>query len=106
PLVFTLGVDATGKVSLDLDRAVHEDNLANTPNDGTSLAANLIQLTATVTDGDGDKASQAINIGNLLTVNDDGPSIVANPQFTAPTLTVDESFLTAATNGVNGSGVG
>ncbi|MBZ9847933.1 DUF5801 domain-containing protein, partial [Mesorhizobium sp. CA14] len=59
PLVFTASVDANGKVSFDLDRAVHEDNASNTPDDATSLTANLIQLTATVTDGDGDKASQS-----------------------------------------------
>ncbi|WP_264296796.1 DUF5801 repeats-in-toxin domain-containing protein [Mesorhizobium sp. B1-1-8] len=101
PLVFTVSVDASGKVSFDLDRAVHEDNLANTPNDATSLSS-LITLTATVTDGDGDKASQALNLGNLLTINDDGPTIGLSG--TTHALTVDESFLTAATNGVAGSG--
>ncbi|WP_264296795.1 DUF5801 repeats-in-toxin domain-containing protein [Mesorhizobium sp. B1-1-8] len=101
PLVFTVSVDASGKVSFDLDRAVHEDNLANTPNDATSLSS-LITLTATVTDGDGDKASQALNLGSLLTINDDGPTIGLSG--TTHALTVDESFLTAATNGVAGSG--
>jgi hypothetical protein len=40
-----------------------------------SLAANLITLTATVTDGDGDKAHQDLSLSNLLTINDDGPSV-------------------------------
>ncbi|WP_245266765.1 DUF5801 repeats-in-toxin domain-containing protein [Mesorhizobium sp. LNHC252B00] len=75
-LVFTVSVDANGKVSFDLDRAVHEDGASNTPNDGTSLS-NLITLTATVTDGDGDKASQGLNLGSLLTINDDGPSAIS-----------------------------
>ncbi|MER9135795.1 DUF5801 domain-containing protein, partial [Mesorhizobium sp. M0830] len=101
-LVFTVSVDANGKVSFDLDRAVHEDGASNTPNDGTSLS-NLITLTATVTDGDGDKASQALNLGSLLTINDDGPTIGLSG--TTHALTVDESYLTAATNGgINGSG--
>src|SRR5206468_2145171 len=48
-LVFTVSVDSSGKVSFDLDRSVKEDNASNTPDDGSSLAANLIKLTATVT---------------------------------------------------------
>ncbi|WP_176476934.1 DUF5801 repeats-in-toxin domain-containing protein [Mesorhizobium sp. WSM4313] len=92
PLVFTASVDANGKVSFDLDRAVHEDNASNTPDDATSLTANLIQLTATVTDGDGDKASQSLNIGNALSIKDDGPSIILSGTA-APTLDVDESYL-------------
>ncbi|MEI9406343.1 DUF5801 repeats-in-toxin domain-containing protein, partial [Mesorhizobium argentiipisi] len=58
----------------------------------TSLTANLIQLTATVTDGDGDKASQSLNIGNALSIKDDGPSIALSGTA-APTLNVDESYL-------------
>ncbi|WP_027170034.1 DUF5801 repeats-in-toxin domain-containing protein, partial [Mesorhizobium sp. WSM3224] len=92
PLVFTASVDANGKVSFDLDRAVHEDNASNTPDDATSLTANLIQLTATVTDGDGDKASQSLNIGNTLSIKDDGPAISLSGA-TAQTLEVDESYL-------------
>ena len=89
-------------MSLDLDRSVKEDNASNTPDDGTSLAANLIKLTATVTDGDGDQAAQTLNIGNLLTIKDDGPTIQLSG--TTHGLTVDESFLTVGTNGIAGSG--
>ncbi|RVB43136.1 hypothetical protein ENZ67_30615, partial [Mesorhizobium sp. M7A.F.Ca.CA.002.03.1.1] len=53
-LVFTVSVSAAGAVTLDQLRAVvHAD--ASNPDDSTSLAAdNLVTLTATVTDKDGD----------------------------------------------------
>ncbi|WP_262049120.1 DUF5801 repeats-in-toxin domain-containing protein, partial [Bradyrhizobium sp. Bra78] len=93
-LVFTVTVDATGNVTLDqLRSVVHPD--ATNPDDSTTLsAANLITLTATVTDGDLDTNQATLNIGQSLTFLDDGPSISVNEE--APTLTVDETVL--ATN--------
>ncbi|WP_281407791.1 DUF5801 repeats-in-toxin domain-containing protein [Mesorhizobium sp. M2E.F.Ca.ET.209.01.1.1] len=93
-IVFTVSTDASGNVTLDQQRAVvHSD--PNNPNDNATLsAANLVTLTATVTDGDGDHASQTINIGTSLNFHDDAPSIVASG--TSVSLTVDETTL--ATN--------
>ncbi|PWJ94153.1 hypothetical protein C8D77_101836 [Mesorhizobium loti] len=90
--VFRVSVDAAGNVTLDQSRAVvHSDT--TDPNDSTSLAAdNLIQLTATVTDKDGDHLSASLDIGQNLNFKDDGPSI--STTGTEPTLTVDESVLT------------
>ncbi|SBV34979.1 protein of unknown function [uncultured Sphingopyxis sp.] len=72
-LVFTLSVAANGTVTLDQIRAVVHapDSGADQP---TGLVAdNLITLTATVTDGDGDTAAATANIGQNLVFRDDAP---------------------------------
>ncbi|CAI8727442.1 hypothetical protein EMIT053CA3_130001 [Pseudomonas donghuensis] len=91
-LVFTVSVAANGDVTLDQLRAVvHPD--ATDPDDSTSLTSdNLVTLTATKTDGDGDSAQATLNIGQNLVFKDDGPSI--STTGTEPTLTVDETVLT------------
>ncbi len=77
-LVFTVTVAANGDVTLDQLRAVvHPD--ATNPDDSVSLGAdNLIKLTATITDKDGDSQSATVDIGQNLSFKDDGPSAVAN----------------------------
>ena len=66
-------------------------NAAN-PDEPISLAAdNLVTLTATVTDGDGDQASATANIGQNLSFEDAGPVVTA--AATQPMLVVDESDL-------------
>lgn len=74
-LVFTASVDAFGVVTLNQDRAIiHDPNSG--PNDTETLTAdNLIKLTATITDKDGDQASAFVNIGQNLIFTDDGPTI-------------------------------
>lgn len=97
-LVFTASVDTNGSVTLDQLRAVvHPD--ATNPDDSTSLASdNLVTLTATVTDKEGDTAQATLDIGHDLVFKDDGPSI--STTGTEPTLTVDETDLTSdATEG-------
>ncbi|WP_225603502.1 DUF5801 repeats-in-toxin domain-containing protein [Pseudomonas sp. PDM09] len=93
-LVFTVSVAANGDVTLDQLRAVvHPD--ATDPDDATSLSSDdLVTLTATITDKDGDSAQATLNIGQNLVFEDDGPSI--STTGTEPTLTVDETVL--ATN--------
>ncbi|WP_287309842.1 DUF5801 repeats-in-toxin domain-containing protein [Mesorhizobium sp.] len=75
-LVFTVTVDAAGIVTLNQDRAViHDPNSG--PNDTETLSAdNLVQLTATITDKDGDSAAAVLNIGQNLVLTDDAPTIV------------------------------
>ncbi|WP_413704132.1 DUF5801 repeats-in-toxin domain-containing protein [Pseudomonas sp. Pseusp16] len=93
-LVFTVSVAANGSVTLDQLRAVVHSNASN-PDDSTSLTSdNLVTLTATKTDKDGDSAQATLNIGQNLVFKDDGPSI--NTTGVEPTLTVDETVL--ATN--------
>ncbi|POA16975.1 hypothetical protein C1886_24360, partial [Pseudomonas sp. FW300-N1A1] len=74
-LVFTVSVAANGNVTLDQLRAVvHPD--ATNPDDATSLTSdNLVTLTATKTDKDGDSAQATLNIGQNLVFEDDGPSL-------------------------------
>ncbi|WP_292148172.1 DUF5801 repeats-in-toxin domain-containing protein, partial [Mesorhizobium sp.] len=86
-LVFTLAVNvATGQATLTDYRAVHQ-NTADNPTDtseGISLTSGLVTLTATVTDGDGDKASQSIDLGSKATFHDDGPSLGSFTSGTIP----------------------
>ena len=94
PVVFTVSVNAAGVVTLDQARAIiHAD--ASDPDDSRTLAADdLITLTATITDNDGDPAPATHNIGQNLNFEDDGPAITATGS--PPNLTVDETTL--ATN--------
>lgn len=76
--VFTVSVNAAGEVTLDQVRAVKHDDPLD-PDEASSpvvlSAADLITLTATITDKDGDKASAVANIANALNFEDDGPSL-------------------------------
>ena len=73
-LVFVVSVDADGIVTLDQQRAVRHPDATNS-DDSVSLSAdNLVTLTATVTDSDGDEASATANIGQNLQFEDDGPT--------------------------------
>jgi T1SS-143 domain-containing protein len=72
-LVFTLTVDGSGNVTLDQQRAVVHPNTAN-PNDAVSLtAADLVTLTAMITDKDGDSQTATLNIGQNLSFLHEGP---------------------------------
>ncbi|MCC8968871.1 hypothetical protein H8A95_43090, partial [Bradyrhizobium sp. Pear76] len=103
-LVFTLAVNtATGDVTLTQDRAVHE-NTASSPDtgEGISLTGGLVTLTATVTDKDGDTASQKLDLSSHVTFHDDGPSISLSGNVNS--LNTYEAYLSASTNaGINGS---
>jgi hypothetical protein len=93
-LVFTVSVATNGDVTLDQLRAVVHPNTSN-PDDAKTLTSdNLVTLTATITDKDGDSAQTTLNIGQNLSFKDDGPSV--STTGTEPTLTVDETVL--ATN--------
>ncbi|MGX9987801.1 DUF5801 repeats-in-toxin domain-containing protein [Rhizobium sp. Z1P35] len=92
PVVFTVSVTAAGLVSLDQARAVvHAD--ASDPDDSITLAAaDLVTLTATITDGDGDHAAATHNIGQNFNFEDDAPIIgIKGGPFP---LIVDETDLT------------
>ena len=106
PTDFTLsvttgtGTSADGDVTLTQLRAVHE-NTADTgtggtvadSNEGISLdsVANLVTLTATITDADGDHEAATLDLGKQVTFHDDGPTIALSG--TASALSVDESGL-------------
>ncbi|MGF6690620.1 VCBS repeat-containing protein [Metapseudomonas resinovorans] len=74
-LAFRLSVAADGTLTLDQSRAIF-----HTPNDGPDQAAglagtDLITLNATITDGDGDRDSASLDLGNAISFKDDAPSI-------------------------------
>lgn len=91
-LVFTVSVDTLGVVTLDQQRAVVHADTSNDDDSRTLAAADLVTLTATITDADGDHQAATLNIGQNLNFEDDGPSISTTGE--APQLTVDESDLT------------
>ena len=74
-LVFTVSVASNGEVTLDQLRAVvHPDT--NNPDDSKTLTSDdLVTLTATKTDKDGDSAQATLNIGQNLVFHDDGPTL-------------------------------
>ena len=102
PIDFTLTVDATGHVTMTELRGV-DQGAGESPDisEGAHLAAGLVSLTATVTDNNSNTASASVDLGPNITVHDDGPTITAIG--TGPAISVDESFLTLATNGIDGS---
>src|SRR5882724_1751993 len=79
-LVFTLEVNsATGVVTLTDFRAVHQGS-PDTPTDiseGISLNSipNLVTLTATITDADGDHRAATIDLGKRVSFLDDGLTV-------------------------------
>ena len=73
-LVFTVSVNASGNVTLDQLRSIVHPT-TNPDESKTLAAANLVALTATAVDKDGDSGSTPLNIGQLLVFKDDGPTI-------------------------------
>src|SRR5262249_4795035 len=73
--VFVVSVDANGNVTLAQQRAIVHAN-PGTPDESRGLTgANLVVLTATATDKDGDHAAAPLDLTPLLVFKDDGPSI-------------------------------
>ncbi|GEM_PF-2472961 len=98
--VFTLTVNGSGVVTLtqyqEIDHANNGDTSAPYDDQYASLANNLVKLTATatITDGDGDSAtdSETIDLGNNIRFADDGPVL----SVAADNLAVDEDALAGA----------
>ncbi|UVO39441.1 hypothetical protein KUL72_14350 [Bradyrhizobium arachidis] len=107
PQDFTVSVDGSGKLTLTDLRSVHEGTGENGDvSEGTHVPTGLISLTATVTDNSNQSSSASADVGPHLTLQDDGPSIqvvLDGEERFIPNLTVDESNLTALTNGIDGS---
>ena len=96
-IVFKISVDADGYLTVDQIRAI-EHPVTSDPNDARPfLSENLLQLTATITDRDGDSRSASINLNNNIYFKDDGPSVSANQ-----TVLLDDDAL--ANGNPNGTG--
>ena len=96
-IALTIAVDSnTGAVTLTQNNSVVHDDPQDPAETGTSAAglaaANLVTLTATITDGDGDTASTSRDIGDAFKFEDDGPSITPS-EASVPTLTTDDTHI-------------
>ncbi len=94
-VVFKLTVDSSsGIVTLTDLRGVHEGTTGESPDQSEflTLASNLVSVTATVTDNDGDTASASIDLGPQIKIFDDGPVATG---ATVSGGTVDEDGLAA-----------
>jgi hypothetical protein len=74
-LVLVISVSSAGVVTLDGKRAVTHLANSGTDQSTTFSSADLVVLTATAHDKDGDSASKALAIGTQFTFNDDAPTI-------------------------------
>ena len=96
-LVFTIAVDSTtGEVTTTQFRALDHGADANDHDSAVSMASGLVELTATLTDGDTDFAADTIELGSRIGFEDDGPAIDLTP--TTATIAVDESVGTAGSS--------
>ncbi|MCQ4348610.1 DUF5801 domain-containing protein, partial [Pseudomonas stutzeri] len=106
-LVFTVSVAANGDVTLNQIRAVvHPD--ATDHDDAKTLAADeLVTLTATKTDKDGDSAQATLNIGQNLVFKDDGPSLAFGNLVGTGTTLAQYGYwsMAAGADGVGTSGL-
>ncbi len=98
-VVLTVSVDAAGVVTLDQQRAVAHSNSSDPNDPATFAAADLITLTATIVDSDGDTASATANIAGAMTFLDDGPDAVVTDAV-ADMLVLDESPLPVDGDGI------
>jgi hypothetical protein len=89
-LVFTVSVDGSGNVTLDQMRAVKHADTTNDNEPVALSAANLVTLTATITDGDGDVANAVANIGGAFLFLDDGPSLTVTANLEGASQLVSE----------------
>jgi hypothetical protein len=93
--VFVVSVSSLGVVTLDQQRAIVHTN-PNDPDESRGLTgSNLVVLTATATDKDGDHASAPLDITPQLVFKDDGPSIGHN---SGGTQVIDNSIVDFAKN--------
>ena len=77
--VFRISISAAGAVTFTQSRAVVHDNPNDPVESGSSAAGlsapDLVTLTATIIDGDGDSASATRSIGGAFKFEDDGPTL-------------------------------
>ncbi len=79
-VAFTVSVDGTtGAVTLDQQLAVIHSPDAGPDQEASLYAADLVQLTATITDADGDSATATIDLGDALSFKDDAPTASDEP---------------------------
>ena len=109
-IVFTVSVSAAGVVTLDQARAVVHADATNPDDSRTLAAADLVTLTATITDGDGDQATATHNIGQNFNFEDDGPTITVpfdgNPAIAGIQHETLANVVNASASGAFGYNIG
>ncbi|WP_208109926.1 DUF5801 repeats-in-toxin domain-containing protein [Dongia mobilis] len=103
-VVFVLSVNAnSGEVTLDQQRAVVHPDAANPDDIKPLAAADLVTLTATVVDKDGDTVPATADIGDRLLFKDDGPAANDDGVLNITTLGVPVAGTNLLTNDAAGA---
>ena len=87
-VAFALSIDDAGEVTVAQYLSLHQPNPNS--NDETVGLAGKINAVVTVTDGDGDVATDAVDIGAAVSFHDDGPTAHIATEAEA-SLSVDET---------------
>ena len=94
-IVFTLSMTDAGVVTLDQVRAVvHSDTTDS--DDTVGINTGLISLDATIIDGDGDSVTSGIDVGSMISFDDDGAIAFTDIQ----NVNEGDTLTVTATNGV------
>ncbi|RAZ82482.1 hypothetical protein DPM33_34660 [Mesorhizobium hawassense] len=85
---FAVAIDSSGFVSVAQYASLHHGSADNPDtSEAVSIANAALQAVVTVTDGDGDTATNSVNIGSQVKFLDDGPTItvddIGNGTYTA-----------------------
>ena len=75
-VAFVVSIDTDGKLNVAQYLSIHHDNTASV-DETAQMSDSALQVVVTVTDGDGDVATDSHNIGSHVRFDDDGPT--ANP---------------------------
>lgn len=103
-VVFTASVDDDGVVTLTQLRAVEHDDVSD-PDESdapATLNAGAIALTGSITDADGDSASDSFDVGVLFAFEDDGPVAADDSDFVADGIAEGNVVTADSTDGESG----
>ncbi len=91
-IVFTVGLVGE-EITVTQLRAVVHDDPTDPDESGSpeSIAAGVLGLQVTITDGDGDTATDTADLGAMIHFEDDGPSIITGGEGQGASLVLDES---------------
>jgi VCBS repeat-containing protein len=90
-VAFVVSIDTDGKLNVAQYLSIHHDNTGSFDETAT-ISDTALQVVLTVTDGDGDKATDSVNIGNQVRFDDDGPT--AYPDVDSVTEDAAEFYAT------------
>ena len=94
-IVFTLSTTDAGVVTLDQVRAVVHGDTTDS-DDTVGINTGLISLDATIIDGDGDSVTNGIDVGSMISFDDDGAIAFTDIQ----NINEGDTLTVSATNGV------